>query len=149
MTAPAEDDPRKVPLAAYPYRFKIPTRFGDNDMLGHANNVAYSRYIETVVSYFQICEAGVDWAADRIAPVAVEALCRFHRSLSFPEVVHAGLRVGRIGNSSITFQIGLFGESDPEVPAATGHFIQAFSDRAAAKSVAIPADKRAVYERFL
>ena len=119
MTNPAEGDRRKVPLSAYPYQFKIPTRFGDNDMLGHANNVAYSRYIETVVSYFQICEAGVDWAADRIAPVAVEALCRFHRSLSFPEVVHAGLRVGRIGNSSITFQIGLFGESDPEVPAAT------------------------------
>lgn len=149
MTGPGEDVPRNVPLSAYPYQFKIPTRFGDNDMLGHANNVAYSRYIETVVSYFQICEAGVDWATDRIAPVAVETLCRFHRSLSFPEVVHAGLRVGRIGNSSVTFLIGLFGESDQKVAAATGHFIHAYSDRSVVASVPIPDDKRAVYERFL
>ena len=144
----AESDPRQVPLSAYPYRLEIPTRFGDNDMLGHANNVAYNRYIEAVVTQFQMQEAGVDYARHRIAPVAVEVLCRFHRSLSYPETVHAGLRVGRLGNSSVTFLIGLFGAADREVPAATGHFIHVYSDRDAEISVPMPDAARAVYERF-
>ena len=144
----AEPDPRQVPLSAYPYRMNIPTRFGDNDMLGHANNVAYNRYIETVVTQFQMQEAGVDYARDRIAPVAVEVLCRFHRSLSFPETVRAGLRVGRLGTSSVTFLIGLFGEADDTIPAATGHFIHVYSDRDAETSAPMPAAARAVYERF-
>ncbi|MCF3630598.1 thioesterase family protein [Thalassospiraceae bacterium LMO-SO8] len=144
----AESDPRQVPLSAYPYRMDIPTRFGDNDMLGHANNVAYNRYIEAVVTQFQMQEAGVDYARHRIAPVAVEVLCRFHRSLSYPETVHAGLRVGRLGNSSVTFLIGLFGAADREAPAATGHFIHVYSDRDAEISVPMPDAARAVYERF-
>ena len=144
----AESDPRQVPLSAYPYRLEIPTRFGDNDMLGHANNVAYNRYIEAVVTQFQMQEAGVDYARHRIAPVAVEVLCRFHRSLSYPETVHAGLRVGRLGNSSVTFLIGLFGAADCETPAATGHFIHVYSDRDAEISVPMPDAARAVYERF-
>ncbi|PIW29523.1 MAG: thioesterase [Rhodospirillales bacterium CG15_BIG_FIL_POST_REV_8_21_14_020_66_15] len=142
------EDPRKASLATYPYRLDIPTRFGDNDMLGHANNVAYNRYIETVVTRFQMREVGVDWARDRIAPVAVETLCRFHRSLSFPETVHAGLRVGRLGNSSVTFLIGLFGEDNPAAPAATGHFIHVFSDRDKHTAAPMPDAARAVYERF-
>ena len=142
------DDLRGVALSDYPYRIEIPTRFGDNDMLGHANNVAYNRYIETVVTHFQMRKAGVDWSKDRIAPVAVETLCRFHRSLSFPELVHAGLRVGRLGNSSVTFLIGLFGEADQQVPAATGHFIHVFSDRETETSAPIPTEVRAVYEKF-
>ncbi|MEQ9170352.1 MAG: acyl-CoA thioesterase [Alphaproteobacteria bacterium] len=144
----AEPDPRQVPLSAYSYRMDIPTRFGDNDMLGHANNVAYNRYIEAVVTQFQMQEAGVDYARQRIAPVAVEVLCRFHRSLSFPETVRAGLRVGRLGTSSVTFLIGLFGETDDIIPAATGHFIHVYSDRDAETAVPMPDAARAVYERF-
>jgi acyl-CoA thioester hydrolase len=143
------EDPRALALSAYPYRIEIPTRFGDNDMLGHANNVAYNRYIETVVTHFQMREAGVDWSKDRIAPVAVETLCRFHRSLSFPETVHAGLRVGRLGKSSVTFLIGLFGEDDPAQPAATGHFVHVYSDRDSETSAPMPDAARAVYERFI
>ncbi|HBT43360.1 MAG TPA: thioesterase [Rhodospirillaceae bacterium] len=141
-------DLRQVPLSAYPYRIEIPTRFGDNDMLGHANNVAYNRYVEAVVTQFQMQEAGVDYARHRIAPVAVETLCRFHRSLSYPETVHAGLRVGRLGNSSVTFLIGLFGASNRDAPAATGHFIHVYSDRDAETAVPMPDAARAVYERF-
>ncbi len=141
-------DPRQMPLSGYPYRIEIPTRFGDNDMLGHANNVAYNRYVEAVVTQFQMQEAGVDYARHRIAPVAVETLCRFHRSLSYPEIVHAGLRVGRLGNSSVTFLIGLFGASNRDAPAATGHFIHVYSDRDTETAVPMPDAARAVYERF-
>lgn len=147
MTEPLPDN-RTTSLDEYPYRLDIPTRFGDNDMLGHANNVAYNRFIETIVTHFQMTEVGVDWAVDNIAPVAVETLCRFHRSLSFPEIVHAGLKVARLSRSSVTFQIGLFGAEDVEKPAASGHFVHVYSDRQAETSAPMPADKRAVYERF-
>ncbi|MEK9672848.1 MAG: acyl-CoA thioesterase [Rhodospirillaceae bacterium] len=113
-------DSRTVALSAYSYRMDIPTRFGDNDMLGHANNVAYNRFIKTVVMKFQMEEAGVDWAVDTVSPVAVETLCRFHRSLSFPETVRAGLRVSKLGKSRVTSIIGFFVEDDDQVPAATG-----------------------------
>ncbi len=147
--APALADNRDVPLSAYPFRIEIPTRFGDNDMLGHANNVAFNRFIETVVTKFQMTEAKVDWAVDPVAPVAIETLCRFHRSLSFPETVRAGLRVARLGRSSVTFQVGLFSESDDQRPAATGHFIHVYSDLRAETSAPMPDEKRTLYEKFL
>ena len=111
----------------FSYRISIPTRWSDNDMLGHVNNVSYYRYFEAIVVRFQMEEAGVDWLKDKISPQAVETLCQFHRPLSFPETVEAGLRVERIGNSSVTFEIALFSEEN-ETPAASGHFVHVFVD---------------------
>lgn len=136
------------PLSAYPYRLDIQTRFGDNDMLGHVNNVAFNRFIEAVVTRFQMLEAGVDWGKDAVSPVAVETLCRFHRPLSFPETVRAGLHVARIGRSSVTLAFGLFSETDGAAPAATGHFVHVFTDRESNAVRPIPDVVRAVYERF-
>ena len=131
----------------FPYRMTIPTRWSDNDALGHVNNVIYYRFFEAVVVRFQMREVGVDWMKDRVSPQAVESLCRFHRPLSFPETVEAGLRVEKIGNSSVTFAIALFSEKD-ESPAATGHFVHVFVDSKSLKSQPIPADKRAVFEKY-
>jgi len=142
------ETPPTLPLSAYPYRLDIQTRFGDNDMLGHVNNVAFNRFIEAVVTRFQMLEAGVDWARDKVSPVAVETLCRFHRPLSFPETVRAGLRVQRIGTSSVTLAFALFSETDGEAPAATGHFVHVFTDRASNAVSPIPGAVRAVYEKF-
>lgn len=139
-------DPGKLRRHDFPYRMSIPTRWSDNDMLGHVNNVLYYRYFEAVVVRFQMQEAGVDWANDRVSPQAVETLCRFHRPLSFPETVEAGLRVERIGNSSVTFAIALFGEGQ-EAPAATGHFVHVFVDSGTMKSQPIPAAARRAYEK--
>ena len=111
-------DPSTQSRDDFPYLISVPTRWGDNDMLGHVNNVVYYRYFEAVVVRFQMEETGVDWLKDKISPQAVETLCRFHRPLSFPETVDAGLRVGRIGNSSVTFNIALFGEKE-KTPAST------------------------------
>jgi acyl-CoA thioester hydrolase len=140
-------DPTALTRKDFPYRMTIPSRWGDNDMLGHINNVVYYRYFEAIVVRFQMQEAGVDWLKDRISPQAVETLCRFHRPLSFPETVEAGLKVERVGNSSVTFAIALFGEA-VESPAATGHFVHVFVDSQTLKSQPIPADKRAVFEKF-
>ncbi len=129
-------------VADFPYQFRIETRWGDNDMLGHLNNVAYNRMIETVVVRFTMGPLAIDWHRDQIYPLVVESLCRFHRPLSFPETVTAGLRAGRLGGSSVTYEIGLFGEGS-EIPGATGHFIHVFIDRDSHKSVPIPDDIRA------
>ena len=131
----------------FPYRISVPTRWSDNDMLGHVNNVIYYRYFEAVVVRFQMEEAGVDWVNDKVSPQAVETLCRFHRPLSFPETVEAGLRVERIGNSSLTFQVALFGENE-ETPAATGHFIHVFVNAESLKPEPIPAEKREIFEKY-
>ena len=140
-------DPAAQDRESFPYRIEIPTRWGDNDMLRHVNNVAYYRYFEAVVVRFQMQEAGVDWLNDPVSPQAVESLCRFHRPLSFPETVEAGLRVERIGNSSVTFELALFGEDNP-TPAATGHFVHVFVDGDALTSHPIPEAKRKVFEKF-
>lgn len=140
-------EPDKRRREDYPYRMSIPTRWSDNDMLGHVNNVMFYRYFEAVVVRFQMQEAGVDWLGDRVSPQAVETLCRFHRPLSFPETVEAALKVERIGTSSVTFAVALFGEDD-ETPAATGHFIHVFVDSETLKAQPIPDGKRRAYETF-
>ena len=140
-------DPAAQSRENFPYRMTIPTRWSDNDALGHVNNVMYYRFFEALIVRFQMQEVGVDWMKDRISPQAVESLCRFHRPLSFPETVEAGLRVDKIGNSSVTFAIALFSEKS-ETPAATGHFVHVFVDSKTLKSQPIPAAVRAVYEKF-
>lgn len=140
-------DPASQTRDDFPYRILIPTRWSDNDMLGHVNNVIYYRYFEAVVVRFQMEEAGVDWVNDKVSPQAVETLCRFHRPLSFPETVEAGLRVDRIGNSSLTLEIALFSENE-ETPAATGHFVHVFVDAESLKPEPIPAEKREIFEKY-
>ncbi|MBT3306021.1 MAG: acyl-CoA thioesterase [Nitrospinaceae bacterium] len=140
-------DPAEQTRESFPYRIEIPTRWGDNDMLRHINNVAYYRYFEAIVVRFQMEEAGVDWVNDSVSPQAVESLCRFHRPLSFPETIEAGLRVERIGNSSVTFEIALFGERDV-TPAATGHFVHVFVDGDSLKSHPISDAQKKIFEKF-
>lgn len=147
MTTEGAPDPTAQRRGDFPYRMAIPTRWHDNDMLGHVNNVIFYRYFEAVVVQFQMAEAGVDWFGGAFTPQAVETLCRFHRPLSFPETVDAGLRVARIGNSSVTFAIGLFGEGRDE-PAATGHFVHVFVNSETMAPQPIPPAIREVYERF-
>lgn len=132
------------------YRFftSIPTRWNDNDMLGHVNNVVYYSYFEAVVIQFLMQETTVDWVKGPVSPLAVETLCRFRRSLSFPMIVDAGLRVDKIGNTSVTYSIGLFPQ-DEDLISAYGHFVHVYVDRATEKPTPIPDDIRATYERFL
>lgn len=130
-------EPKDWRPAEFPFAIEVPTRWSDNDMLHHLNNVAYNRMIETVVVKFTLGPLGIDWRTDTCYPIVVESLCRFHRQLSFPETIRAGLRAGRIGTSSVTYEIAMFGEG-ADAPGATGHFVHVFVDRATQKSVPIP-----------
>jgi len=132
----------------YPRFLEIPTRWMDNDIYGHVNNVIYYSYFDTVINQYLIEAGGLDIHAGTIIGIAVESQCRFHRSLEFPDVIDAGLRVGRLGNTSVRYEIGLFRRGDEE-PAATGHFVHVFVDRESRRPLPIPAAMRAALQRLV
>ncbi|GEO39597.1 acyl-CoA thioester hydrolase [Skermanella aerolata] len=132
----------------YRHFLAIPTRWMDNDIYGHVNNVVYYSYFDTVINEYLIAEGGFDIHKAAIIGVAVETMCKFRKSLAFPHIVDAGLRVGKLGNSSVRYEVGLFAAGDVEV-AATGHFVHVFVERATMKPVPIPDPLRACMERLL
>ena len=135
-------------LADYPYLTPITTRWMDNDIYGHVNNVVYYSYFDTVINGYLIDQGGFDIHEAPVIGVAVETMCKFRKSLAFPQIVDAGLRVGKLGNSSVRYEVGLFAAGDPE-PAATGHFVHVFVDRVTMRPVSIPDPLRACMERLL
>lgn len=115
----------------------IPTRWMDNDIYGHVNNVHYYSYFDTAVNQYLI-ECGVlDIHNGDIVGFVVETSCSYFRPLAFPDVVTAGIRITRIGNSSIRYEVGLF-RNDDEAIAAAGHFIHVYVDRRTGLSVPVP-----------
>jgi acyl-CoA thioester hydrolase len=134
--------------ASYRSFLAIPTRWMDNDAYGHVNNVTYYSYFDTVVNEHLIRVGGHDIHRAPAIGVVVETFCRFHKSLNFPEVVDAGLRVRKLGNSSVTYEIGLFRQGE-EDPAATGHFVHVWVDRATGRPTAVPPALRAALQPLL
>ena len=137
-----------VSLADFPHRLAIPTRWKDNDVYGHVNNVEYYSYFDTVINAWLIAEGGLDIHAGAVIGLCAESHCRFHAALSFPEVVHAGLRVETLGRSSVRYGIGLFRGEEGAEPAATGWFVHVFVDRATRRPAAVPDPLRAALERL-
>ncbi len=119
----------------------------DNDVYQHVNNVVYYSYFDTVINRYLIEAGGLDIQASPIIGIAVETLCRFRKSFAFPETVDAGLRVGHLGNSSVRYEIGLFGAGEDEAR-AEGHFVHVFVERATNKPVPIPAKMRDALARL-
>lgn len=115
----------------------IPTRWMDNDAYGHVNNVVYYAYFDTAVNEHLIRAGGLDIACDSVVGLVVETSCRFMRPLAFPDVVDAGLRVTRIGTSSVVYEIGLFrrGEDDAS---AQGRFVHVWVERATHRPSRVP-----------
>jgi acyl-CoA thioester hydrolase len=114
----------------------------DNDSYGHVNNVTYYSYFDTAVNEHLIRAGGLDIAAGPAIGLVVETSCRFHRSLSFPDLVDAGLRVARLGRSSVVYEIGLYRQGD-DAPAATGRFVHVWVDRGTQRPVEVPVAIRA------
>ena len=141
-TETAEQRDRRIDYAHF---LAIPTRWMDNDTYGHVNNVTYYSYFDTVVNEHLIRAGGLDIVASPAIGLVVETCCRYHRPLSFPDTIDAGLRVASIGRSSVRYEIALFRSGD-DVPAATGHFVHVWVDRATQCPVAVPASVRAALE---
>ena len=134
-----------LPRAGYRHFLAIPTRWLDNDSYGHVNNVTYYSYFDTVVNEHLIRAGGLDIGNDPIVGYVVETSCRFRKPLTFPETIDAGLRVTRLGATSVTYEIGIFRQGDDE-PAATGQFVHVWVDRATQRPVPIPPRIRAALQ---
>jgi acyl-CoA thioester hydrolase len=126
----------------------ITTRWEDEDVYGHVNNVVYYSYFDTAVNGFLIDTTGTDIRRLPAVGLVAETRCEFLRELNFPGDVLAGLAVSRLGTSSITYRIGLFqGESDE--PAAIGHFVHVYVDQADRRPTPIPEVVRAAVAPLL
>ena len=130
-----------------PYHRSIPTRWADNDVYGHVNNVEFYAFFDTVINAFLIEEGGLDIHRGAVIGLCVESHCRFDRPLAFPEVVDAGLRVAHLGRSSVRYEVALFGEGAEE-PAAEGWFVHVFVDRDERRPAPIPDGVRAALGRL-
>jgi len=126
----------------YKVFYPISTRWSDNDTYGHINNVVYYSYFDSVANRYLIEEGGLDITDGRIVGYVVQSGCDYHAPASYPEAIEGGLRVDRLGNSSVQYGIAIFRQGEDEA-LAHGHFVHVFVDRVANKSVPIPEGLRA------
>lgn len=130
-------DKETVARGDFPYFRSIPTRWMDNDVYGHVNNVVYYSYFDTAVNG-HLMDAGVlDYRNSPIYGIVVETKCSFAKELAFPDEIQAGIRIAKLGNSSVRYEIALFNGDDP-TPAATGYFVHVYIDRETKRPVRIP-----------
>lgn len=123
--------------ADYPHVQRIGTRWKDNDVYGHVNNVEYYSYFDTVINAYLIQSGALDIHRGSVIGLCAESHCKFLDALAFPAAVDAGLRVVHLGNSSVRYEIGLFAEGKQSV-AALGWFVHVFVDRVTRKSTPLP-----------
>jgi acyl-CoA thioester hydrolase len=131
----------------YPHWLSIPTRWQDNDVYGHVNNVEYYAFFDTVINRWLIEEGGLDIHTAEVIGLCAESHCRFDAPVAFPDTVDAGLRVGRLGRRSVTYEIGLFRQETDE-PLAEGWFVHVFVDRETRRPHEIPEPVREALERL-
>jgi acyl-CoA thioester hydrolase len=133
--------------SSYKYFLEIPTRWRDNDVYQHVNNVVYYSFFDTVVNRYLIDKGGLDFVNGSVIGLAVETHCVFHQPITFPDVINAGLRVGKIGNSSVRYEIGLFKKEDHHC-VANGYFTHVYVDRLTRRSTEIPSQLKTGIERL-
>ncbi|HAA93001.1 MAG TPA: thioesterase [Rhodospirillaceae bacterium] len=133
---------------AFRFFLDIPTRWMDSDVYGHVNNVEYYSYMDTVVNMHLVGSGVLDFETSPAFGVVVETGCKFLGEIRYPELIQAGIRVTKLGNSSVTYQIGLFRASDDEL-AALGHFVHVYVDRGSRRPVRVPDDFRAILEPLM
>ena len=139
-----------TPETASAYRYFVPltTRWMDNDVYGHVNNVVYYSYFDTAANHFLIREGGLDVLGSPAIAVVVESTCHYHEALAYPEALRAGVRVDKLGQRSVTYGIGIFRAAEDRA-AAHGSFVHVFVDRQTRRPVLVPKDIRAALARIV
>ncbi|MGI8726259.1 MAG: acyl-CoA thioesterase [Solirubrobacterales bacterium] len=137
---------RPARRADYPHFLPIQTRWNDNDVYGHVNNVEYYGYFDTVINHWLITEGGLDISDQSTIGLCVESHCNYNAAISFPGSIDAGLRVAHLGNSSVRYEIGIF-ERGTDDAAAEGWFVHVFVNAPDRKPTAIPSGIRTALER--
>ena len=149
MERSASQTPREAPEGreAYLHFREISTRWMDNDVYGHVNNVVYYSYFDTVVNEYLIRSGVLDIERSPIVGLVVETQCRYFKPITFPDTVHAGLRVARLGTSSVRYEVGLF-KNEASTAAAQGHFVHVYVERKSRKATPLAPEMRAALERI-
>ncbi len=137
-----------LPRSAFHAFKRITTRWGDNDVYGHVNNVVYYQWFDTAVNAHLIEHGALDIHAGQTIGLVVETHCNYFAPLAFPDNVDAGIRVARIGSSSVRYEVALFAEGQ-DLCAAHGHFVHVYVDRDSRRPVSqLPAHLKTVLERL-
>jgi len=121
----------------YRHHSRVTTRWMDNDVYGHVNNVQYYSFFDTVVNRYLIEAGALDIHQGEVIGLVVETHCNYFAPLAFPQDVEAGLRVAHLGSSSVRYEIGLFAPG-LEQAAAMGHFVHVYVDRQTRRPVKLP-----------
>ena len=127
--------------AAFPHFRTLTTRWMDNDVYRHVNNVVYYSFFDTVVNQYLLEKGVLDIEHSTVVGLVVETQCVYFESLAFPDLVHAGLRVAKIGTSSVRYEIGLF-RNDAQTACAQGRFVHVHVDRATQRPAPVPDETR-------
>lgn len=126
----------------------IQTRWADNDIYGHVNNVTYYSYFDTAANALLIQKTGFDIHQSQSIGLVVDSACSFLQELSFPEIIQVGVAIGKIGNTSLRYELAIFKQGQ-EQASAQGHFVHVFVDRETRKTIPISESTRNVLEKFL
>jgi acyl-CoA thioester hydrolase len=119
----------------------------DNDVYGHVNNVVYYSYFDTVVNAFLVHEGGLDIESGPVIGLCVESQCLYFSPVAFPDLLDAGLRVAKIGRSSVRYEVGIF-RAGQKAASAQGHFVHVFVDRTTRRPVDLPDRMRTALTRL-
>ena len=133
--------------AAYKHFLPLQTRWADNDIYGHVNNVAYYAYFDTIVNDYLIGAGALDIHAGAVIGLVVETGCKYFAPLEFPQKLEGALRVAKIGNSSVRYEVAIFKAGDDK-PAAEGHFVHVYVDRTTRRPAALPRALRTALEKI-
>ena len=130
--------PQPEPRSAYRAFRAITTRWMDNDAYGHVNNVVYYSWFDTAVNAHLIERGVLDIHHGRTIGLVIETQCNYFAPLAFPQTIEAGIRVAKLGTSSVRYEVGLFAQGEP-LTAAKGHFVHVYVDRESRRPVPLPA----------
>jgi acyl-CoA thioester hydrolase len=139
--------PQPEPRSAYRAFQTITTRWADNDVYGHVNNVVYYAWFDTAVNGHLMGQAALDIEKSEVIGLVVETQCHYFSPIAFPQRVTAGIRVAHVGTSSVRYEVGLFAD-DEDMTAARGHFVHVYVDRASRRPVALPERLRDVVQNL-
>jgi acyl-CoA thioester hydrolase len=140
---------REAPLtrADFPHFLEITTRWMDNDVYGHVNNVVYYSFFDTVVNRYLIDNGALDFRDGKVTGLVVETQCNYFKPVAYPDRITAALAVEHLGNSSVRYRLAVFSNDDDDA-AAQGHFVHVYVDRATNRPVPLPDALRKALERI-
>lgn len=138
----------QITRSEYPHFLALPTRWMDNDVYGHVNNALYYAFFDTAINQYLIAQAGLDITAGAVIGFAVESQCQYLQPLAFPEVLEVGLRVGKLGNSSVRYELAIFKQGEA-LASAAGYFVHVFVNRETQRPVPMPERIRAALGRLI